>query len=327
MSVHVVGPEPEADRPAAAVEEEPDREAEVVRVDAAAVGVGDRRLLVVGALDQADRRVERSKPLDVGRGAVEVRLEADPGPRLDRAQPLVQGDGRLDVRAALHVDPEVGARGGGMLGEPDEVGEADVRVVVEPELGGLDRDLAVDPGGHDLVDRLEVVGGDLLGLGEVLEVLAEPRVERADPGGLERQRGRQGILECLARHEPADRPAHEPKPWQTLFQPAVAGGPQEHAAHRVLHRQARAGPSDDRRPRARIAPMTRYYDIDAANAAVPELDGIVRVLAEQRAELVRLRDEVLARGGGGGDGAPTATLAAERAGGPDEGARSPTTSG
>ena len=52
--------------------------------------------------------------------------------------------------------------------------------------------------------------------------------------------------------------------------------------------------------------MTRFYDIDAANAAVPELDGIVGVLAEQRAELVRLRDEVLAAGSGAGDGATTA---------------------
>jgi hypothetical protein len=52
--------------------------------------------------------------------------------------------------------------------------------------------------------------------------------------------------------------------------------------------------------------MTRYYDIDAANAAIPELDGILSVLAEQRAELVRLRDEVLAAGSGAGDGATTA---------------------
>jgi hypothetical protein len=49
--------------------------------------------------------------------------------------------------------------------------------------------------------------------------------------------------------------------------------------------------------------MTRFYDLDAANAAVPVLDGILAVLGEQRAELVRLRDEVLA---GGGDGAPAA---------------------
>jgi hypothetical protein len=45
--------------------------------------------------------------------------------------------------------------------------------------------------------------------------------------------------------------------------------------------------------------MTRFFDIDSANAAVPELDGIVSVLAEQRAELVRLRDDVLERTGGG----------------------------
>ena len=50
--------------------------------------------------------------------------------------------------------------------------------------------------------------------------------------------------------------------------------------------------------------MSRFYDIDEANAAIPELDGIVGLLGEQRAELVRLRDEVLERGGG--SGAPAA---------------------
>ena len=40
--------------------------------------------------------------------------------------------------------------------------------------------------------------------------------------------------------------------------------------------------------------MTRFYDIDDANAAVPELEGILGTLAAQRAELVRIRDEVLA---------------------------------
>jgi hypothetical protein len=45
--------------------------------------------------------------------------------------------------------------------------------------------------------------------------------------------------------------------------------------------------------------MTRFFDIDGANAAVPELDSILSVLADQRAELVRLRDDVLERSGGG----------------------------
>jgi hypothetical protein len=51
--------------------------------------------------------------------------------------------------------------------------------------------------------------------------------------------------------------------------------------------------------------MTRFYDIDGANALLPELGGIVAVLGEQRAELVRLRDDVLAAGGNGGEAAPT----------------------
>ena len=51
--------------------------------------------------------------------------------------------------------------------------------------------------------------------------------------------------------------------------------------------------------------MTRFFDIDSANAAVPELDGILSVLADQRAELVRLRDDVLERTGGGEAGSGT----------------------
>jgi hypothetical protein len=59
--------------------------------------------------------------------------------------------------------------------------------------------------------------------------------------------------------------------------------------------------------------MSRFYDIDAANAAIPEVDGIIVVLREQRTELVRLRDEVLASGAGG-EGAPTAVTAPAGAG-------------
>jgi hypothetical protein len=40
--------------------------------------------------------------------------------------------------------------------------------------------------------------------------------------------------------------------------------------------------------------VTHFYDIDDANAALPDLRDIVATLAGQRADLVRLRDEVLA---------------------------------
>jgi len=41
--------------------------------------------------------------------------------------------------------------------------------------------------------------------------------------------------------------------------------------------------------------VTRFYQIDEANATILELEAIVTVLGEQRAELVRLRDHALAR--------------------------------
>ena len=46
--------------------------------------------------------------------------------------------------------------------------------------------------------------------------------------------------------------------------------------------------------------MARFYDIDEANATLGELESIATVLAEQRAELVRLRDHALARSPGTG---------------------------
>ena len=36
--------------------------------------------------------------------------------------------------------------------------------------------------------------------------------------------------------------------------------------------------------------MTRFFDIDAANAALAELGPLLATLADQRAELIRLRD-------------------------------------
>jgi hypothetical protein len=51
--------------------------------------------------------------------------------------------------------------------------------------------------------------------------------------------------------------------------------------------------------------MATFYDIDDANALLPELGTIVGVLGEQRTELVRLRDDVLASGNPGGQATPT----------------------
>jgi hypothetical protein len=41
--------------------------------------------------------------------------------------------------------------------------------------------------------------------------------------------------------------------------------------------------------------MARFYDLDRANARVPELREILELLRDQRSELIRLRDLVLER--------------------------------
>ena len=55
--------------------------------------------------------------------------------------------------------------------------------------------------------------------------------------------------------------------------------------------------------------MTRYYAIDEANAALPELDRILTALRDQRAELIALRDEALTATPD--DGEPATDAAAE----------------
>ncbi len=42
----------------------------------------------------------------------------------------------------------------------------------------------------------------------------------------------------------------------------------------------------------RIASMTSFYDIDRANAALPEVREVLELLRSQRTELVRRRDEL-----------------------------------
>jgi hypothetical protein len=51
--------------------------------------------------------------------------------------------------------------------------------------------------------------------------------------------------------------------------------------------------------------MTRFFDVDDANEALIEVGPLLATLADQRAELIRLRDRVMAApspsGGGSGD--------------------------
>ena len=64
--------------------------------------------------------------------------------------------------------------------------------------------------------------------------------------------------------------------------------------------------------------MTRFYGIDEANETIPEVERILLDLRDQRAELIRLRDAVLAAAGGdrdanAGDSGPQPADEADRA--------------
>jgi len=50
--------------------------------------------------------------------------------------------------------------------------------------------------------------------------------------------------------------------------------------------------------------MTKFFDIDAANEALVEVGPLLATLADQRAELIRLRDRTLAAHAAASSGGP-----------------------
>jgi hypothetical protein len=48
--------------------------------------------------------------------------------------------------------------------------------------------------------------------------------------------------------------------------------------------------------------MTTFFDVDAANATLPEVGPLLETLADQRSELIRLRDASVAAASGAGSG-------------------------
>ena len=132
----------------------------------------------------------------------------------------------------------------GMVRERDEVGEADLGVLVQAELGRLHGDLAAHARRLDPVEDLEVVGDDRLGLGEALEVLAEAGIHRRDASPLEGNGGRERVTEGLAGHESAHGSLHEPHPRQRSFSHRSARPTGRPGACSLLD-EARSGPCVD----------------------------------------------------------------------------------
>src|SRR5690349_9169020 len=136
--------------------------------------------------------------------------------------------------------------------------------------------------------------GRLAGLGGRVEVrladlemddVAALRLEGSRPGG-DLERG----LGADVAHPFGDAHLRLRPRWGRPARP----GPMVRAVYRRFRTTGRRRLAD--RDRARIAAMTRFFDLDEANAAIPEVRTILESLRDQRAELIRLRDEVLAHG-------------------------------
>ena len=150
----------------------------------------------------------------------------------------VDRERRLHVRGGLHVEEEVLAEHGGSFREVAESLQRGLRVLVEPQVGRLHRDLGVEPALSDQVEEPPVVLDDLLGVGRAADALAEERERRRDAVLRETGRRVEAVLHPLAGHESGDGRADESIPGKVLAQPAVARGQEECVARRVHGRIA-----------------------------------------------------------------------------------------
>jgi len=107
------------------------------------------------------------------------------------------------------------------------VPEADLLVLIEAELRGLDGDLNVEPGLIDALEHVVIVARDLVGFADVRDVLAEPREDGGERRLVELARRGERIVDVLARHEPRDRAADEAGAHRPLAKPSVGGGPEK----------------------------------------------------------------------------------------------------
>jgi hypothetical protein len=218
--------------------------ARVVRVHVLLLREGQLGRLHVGALHQAHSGAHPDEVVEIAGGPAQVGLHADPDVRVALPDLPVEAESDLGVGRGLHVDPDPGPQGGGAPGEGGHVLLALVAVEIEPELRQLDRDLGVEAGRLDAIERAQVVARDFGGLGGRRQVLAEAGQDRTRAGRLEASRSRDRRFEVLARHEtrhgaPDRARARRPRP-----QPAALRAGEEDVAQES-HRLRR----DDRRPR------------------------------------------------------------------------------
>jgi hypothetical protein len=188
------------------------------------VGLSGKRdvwRLEIRAFHQPDGRSQRQERLEVFLRAMQVRLNRDTDGRGTLARALEQVERAIDIRRALHVDPHEAAALTGPLDQAQKILKTALRIEIQPQLRRLHRNLGVEAGLPDPVQRFEVMTGDVGGLVCARHVLAQLREHRADAKLPQADRRFERVFQALAGHECRDRPPHEGGPRGAFAQPSV----------------------------------------------------------------------------------------------------------
>lgn len=148
---------------------------------------------VVCPLDQTDLPRQVCESFEVRAGPPEVRLHADADSAAVSPRLRLEGvERRVRRRVVFPVYPDERARLIGAVHDPRERPTKRVRVDIEAELGGFDRDAGVEIRPPDVVEKSRVGVGVRVGLLGVVVVFAQQVENRADaavvqpPGSLQR---------------------------------------------------------------------------------------------------------------------------------------------
>ena len=200
------------DRGIVAVGDEHLQHPRVGRVNVLFSLVRDALGLLVRALDEADARAQRVEALEILFASVERRLEHDAHLAIALLpQRFEDLERHLGVRRVLHVDADEESCRLRTLEHFAQVVDGGRLVDVEAKLRELEREVPADAGVNDGLDDVQVLARGGFGLHQVGDALPQMIERQHEAAHLDRARGGNRLVNCLAGDEPAceaRRPPH-----------------------------------------------------------------------------------------------------------------------
>ena len=199
---------------------------EVVRIDVALPRIRDVRGFTIRAFDETHAATERNQRCEIVGRSIQYACRQTPTCGKSRSARRMSSVS-VDVGALLHVDPERDVAPLRFFGEREQVRATTSFIDIDAKLRQLDRDVAVERSSAHFGSNRRVVAGCLLGGGDIRDVLAEPREDRADSQALQFRRSGESVLETFARHESTDRASDERQIRETPPEPRVLGADEQ----------------------------------------------------------------------------------------------------